>query len=377
MTKKLFLVELGWYFMNKIAISSMQDAVLFAIMVSIAAAILLPSIELNTISSEEIGEKNADDILLSILNTRDDNFEYVMADSFLNSIASKSHINTQSSIYNELKEAFLGIQQKHKTYNELCMECVSSQLEFSDVKLNFLTEDFEKELKIRLNELLSNTGYKYNFSVRWQPINGLNFGGSLYIGGAAPHQAYVSRSVEIMPFFSSYSINTEEINKEIDAIKENFSLLKSNLIDEQRFLKIAEENLNEILEKILFYSPNSVINTTLNYFKNSISKFENRGFDILNKTLSIFGCDGILNTIKENITEQLIHFGFANKSFDMWNSFRDSIHNYFYAHNNKIHYFAIYIANESKDASLDEEIINWIYGFIDISHVYFTLSLWR
>lgn len=376
--KKLFMVELGLFSMNRKAISSMQDAVLFAIMVSIATAILIPAVELNTISFEEKSEKNADEILLTILNSRDDNFEYVMAGSFLDSIVSKTHINTQSDIYNKLKKSFLEIQQKHKTYGELCIECVSSQLEFSGIKLNFLTEDFEKELKIKLNELLSNTGYEYNFSVRWQPINGLNFGGSLQIGRAAPQQAYVSRIVEVMPVFSSYSIHIEEINKEMNTIKENFSLFKSNLINEKNFLEIAEENLNKILEKILFSTQDSVINTTLSYFKNSISKFESGSFDVLNKTLSIFGCNGISNTINENITNQVLHFGFANKSFDIWNNFEESIHEYFYKYyGNKTRYFAIHLSNEDKDTNLDEEIINWIYSFIDISHVYFTLSLWR
>src|SRR3989337_2462405 len=96
--------------------STTFDILLFLVMVSIAAVILLPSITGNTQIKTAIQSKNQKEssgMLLTLLNGRVDEFEYSVAGDQMDALAGQFN---DSQIYLSVKKSIAGKELKHRTF---------------------------------------------------------------------------------------------------------------------------------------------------------------------------------------------------------------------------------------------------------------------
>lgn len=207
--------------MKNKGISSMQDAILFLLMVSISGVILFPALTNDAIIKSQM-EREKDEMayesLFVLLSTTEDEFSYRIAGEILSNALKKAGVNISGSKYgNAIFDHLLERKQYHKTIGNLIGENLASQLilplKNKKVRINLLTAEFDTRLKERIDEKLKEilgNSYKYNFSACWQPIANIPFG-ELCVGSPPPPNAYVAKAWITMPFSPRIKIGKQEV----------------------------------------------------------------------------------------------------------------------------------------------------------------------
>lgn len=242
--------------------STVLDIFLFLILISISGMILLPSITGNTqvkSALESNNQKNSADTLLTLLNGRVDEFEYVVAGEQLDLLAGNL---SNSSVYQAGKKIIAGKELKHKTFSDIAAENAAVQWVIyyngTRTQLNFMMTNYSSSSrKLMQNYLDKQIGdrYNYNFTVEWRPFTNVPVGGKLDLGKPAPDNAYVESAYITMPYHIGIS------QKRMDEmIEENFNKSKfGNLTITLEELRQNETARNEIEVEI-----SDRINDTIN-----------------------------------------------------------------------------------------------------------------
>lgn len=245
--------------------STALDIFLFLILISISAMILLPSITGNTqIKSalESKNQENSGDILLTLLNGRIDEYEYIVAGQQLDALAGRFN---NSSVYITGKKVIAGKELKHKTFSDIAAENTAVQWVIyyngTRTQLNFMmTNNSNSSRNIMNNYLYRQIGdrYNYNFTVLWRPFTNVPIGGNLDIGEPVPDNAYVESVYITMPYHIGLSRKQVE-----DIIDNNFNGSKfGNFSFTLEELKNNENIRNEI-EASISNGINETINDTI------------------------------------------------------------------------------------------------------------------
>jgi len=187
--------------------STTFDVILFLILISICAVILLPSITGNTQINSVLSSKNQEnsgDTLLALLNGRVDDFEYTVAGDQMDALAGTYN---NSSVYTAGKKIIAGKEIKHKTFSDIAAENAAGQWMIcyngTRTQLNFMMTNYSNSSRnIMKNYLETQIGdrYSYNFTVIWRPFTNVPIGGNLDIGEPVPHSAYVESTYISMPY---------------------------------------------------------------------------------------------------------------------------------------------------------------------------------
>ncbi len=245
----------------------MQDAIIFVVMVSFSSVIIVPSLTSNIAldsSVQKHREELSDETLLMLINSRADNFGYTLAGEQIRKITGINidYDKSNLSLIESILKTFLGREQKHKTYSDLCVENLVCQLKIFGNRINIFTSDFEKSLKEELNIILKNyLGEKYGFNLKaiWKPIYGIDFGGKIEIGAIPPENTHVSKTYLTLPdtFFSDWFNN---IDYYVDYKLKNISFLNPN-----------KDNLREQFKNLTF---EIITDLTINGFNDNPSLVE-------------------------------------------------------------------------------------------------------
>lgn len=255
----------GFFITDTSGFSTAFDIFLFLILVSICAIILLPSITGNTqIKSalESKNQKNSGDTLLTLLNGRVDEFEYIVAGSQMDAAAGPIR---NTSVYIAGKKIIAGKEIKHKTFSDIAAENAAAQwiiyYNGSRTQLNFAMSNYSASSKtIMKNYLDEQIGdrYDYNFTVIWRPFTDVPIGGNVDIGEPVPDNAYVESAYITMPYHIGLTRKQFE-----DIIDDTFSAGKSgNLSFSLEKLKNDEMN-RDWIEKEISDMINDALNDTI------------------------------------------------------------------------------------------------------------------
>ncbi|HEX7576068.1 MAG TPA: hypothetical protein VF360_06770 [Candidatus Methanoperedens sp.] len=246
--------------------STTFDVILFLILISICAVILLPSMTGNTQINSALSSKNQEnsgDMLLTILNGRVDDFEYTVAGDQMDALAGTFN---NSSVYTAGKKIIAGKEMKHKTFSDIAAENAAGQWVIyhngTRTQLNFMMTNYSNNSRnIIKNYLDTQIGdrYSYNFTVIWRPFTNVPIGGNLDIGEPVPHSAYVESTYISMPYHIGLTRNQVD-----EIIEHNFNNSElgnlSSTLDELKANETARVDLeNEITNTI-----NDAINDTVN-----------------------------------------------------------------------------------------------------------------
>ena len=198
---------------NNLGISVMYDAVLFIVMVSISAVVLLPALH-STIaldsSVETHREHIADDALNTYLVSRVNTFSYKVGGDIIDDIAGSIGIdNSSDGLYASITNWLLAREQRHKTYAALLAENLGCQFRlpisiFGTNRCNIFTGDYDRQFQNETKKFFTKYlggKYHFNLSAWWHPIKGVDFGGKFSIGHKPPNtNCHVSHSIIMMPY---------------------------------------------------------------------------------------------------------------------------------------------------------------------------------
>ncbi|MCX9082683.1 MAG: hypothetical protein OIN83_10845 [Candidatus Methanoperedens sp.] len=256
--------RIGFYHDTK-GFSTALDIFLFLILISISAMILLPSITGNTqIKSalESKNQENSGDVLLTLLNGRVDEYEYIVAGNQLDALAGRFN---NSSVFITGKKVIAGKELKHKTFSDIAAENAAAQWVIyyngTRTQLNFMmTNNSDSSKRIMKNYLNKQIGdrYNYNFTVLWRPFTNVPIGGNLDIGEPVPDNAYIESVYITMPYHIGLSRKQVE-----DIIDNNFNGSKfGNFSFTFEELK-NNENIRDEIEASISHGINETISDTI------------------------------------------------------------------------------------------------------------------
>ena len=326
---------------NKSAVSSMYDAVLFIVMVSLSGVVLLPALQSNVpveTSVEEHRENVADEALNAFLVTRVDKFSYDVCGDVIDDVARSLGVNTSSDgLYSSITEWLLGREQLHKTYANLLCENLGCQFRipfsvFGSKRVNIFTGDFDRQLEGEVNSFFTSylgDKYNFNFSARWHPIVGVDFGGELFIGDKPPTvDSHVARSCIVMPYSPVLDIGGFEI-----VLTQHW--LETVLFDSVLGFIPEFENITSVIKNYSSYTLENVTNSleenvTSLVYGFLIDGIENKDNEtvfpgILNASISYgFGSVKLaIDEAVENLSKDLMGeaFGFLDNLFSNFSGF--------------------------------------------------------
>jgi hypothetical protein len=251
---------------NTCGFSTTFDVLLFLILISICAVILLPTFTGNTQINSALSSKNQEnsgDTLLTLLNGRVDDFEYTVAGDQMDSLAGTFN---KSSVYTYGKKIIAGKELKHKTFSDIAAENVAGQWAIyyngTKIQLNFMMTNYSNSSQnIMKNYLDTRIGdlYSYNFTVIWRPFTNLPIGGNIDIGEPVPGNAYVESAYISMPYH--IGLTRSQVEEIIDEKFNNSQLGNlSSTLDEIK----TNETARVALENKITITINDAINDTVN-----------------------------------------------------------------------------------------------------------------
>jgi len=255
----------GIFLSDTCGFSTAFDIFLFLVLISISAVILLPSITGNTqIKSalESKSQEHSGETLLTLLNGRVDEFEYVVAGDQMDSLAGPLN---NTSVYTTGKKIIAGKELKHKTFSDIAAENAAAQWVIyyngTRIQLNFLMTNYSDSSKNTMKNYLDKQigdRYAYNFTVVWRPFTNVLIGGNLDIGEQVPDNAYVESAYITMPYHTELKRKQVEMIIEENFNKSEFGNLSSMLEELKNNETMREEIETEISNRI-----NDTINETI------------------------------------------------------------------------------------------------------------------
>jgi len=241
-------------------------------MVSLSSIVLLPALQSDIAiqnSVEKHREEIADETLLMLMTSRADDFGYTLAGEQIEALTGirVEYSGSGNNIIENLVKTFLGREQKHKTYSDLCVENLVCQLKVFGNRINIFTSDFDESLQEELKEVIGEflgDKYRFNLVTKWKPIIGIDFGGSMEIGLSPPDTTHVAKTYAALPntYFSKWFDSIDDFISETINDVMSFS---SN----QDILKEEIKNLTrDIIGNIVLYGfgdQSGIIGSTIDY----------------------------------------------------------------------------------------------------------------
>lgn len=268
--KKSYFAEI---FRDENAFLSSIDAIMFLILVSISAVILLPSIAADE-QYRSAAYTSAQDMDMCLMNTimsgTIDEFEYTLKPTDLAGI----DVNlSENSILEDAEETIFTKEQRHRTFSDLVAEGLVLSLYQTEngtrKPLNPMTEmqSFETERQIEAHlERTIGQRYNYRFEAHWQPVIGYKVQSDIIVGEKAPETAIKQHARISLPV--TYLVTKEEIYNPFNETK-IYNAINSPEPDKElrdmfnKSIGIAAGGCAEIITDIVFpYDYLSSLNST-------------------------------------------------------------------------------------------------------------------
>ena len=249
---------------NNYGLSIMYDAVLFIVMVSLSGAVLIPALTSDvavTTSIQKHREETADEALLMLMTSRVDSFDYIFAGSQIDNIASTAgvDVNDEDGLYNSITSQLLGREMTHKTYADLCVENIVTQIKILEYRINIFTEQYDQSIDEKISTLLNyylGGRYNFNLSIKWHPMVDLPFGGQLFVGSKPPEtDTHVSKSFITIPsnFFTNWFDDFQKyFNYNLETVRQNYEMYKIHDVTAEEFKQTIFDMLNTTYNNVFF-----------------------------------------------------------------------------------------------------------------------------
>ena len=383
-------------------ISVMHDAVLFCLMVSIAGAILMPALVSDVAKEsymEKENEEKVEEVLHQLMVCKLDEFSHLNAEPVLKNLK----INTNQGLLKPVIDNLLKREQLHRTYADLCTECVACQFKVLGHRLNILTQNFTEMMRVELKKFLERQlgrQYKYNFTVVWNPIVGFDFGGDLSVGSAIPKtNVYVAVAYATMPpslFTTGIGFPLQTIKNYVynDEIKNEFTDAKEGLISKDEFKDLLTSFLTDLINRVIWEGfdgkENSLVDIVIDYIfqgiKESIQDAFGEALSMVSGIISSVG-DDFPSLSDELIRNNLQEFLPTITESDTFSKSIDEVKNYIKEEvrafikntiEEKIQAMVENVVNSIDGiTNIGTEILNWLFQQINFCRAKMTLAIWE
>ncbi len=382
-------------FNNTNGFSTTLDLLLFLVMISVAAVILLPTITGNNQIKTAIESKNqkiSSETLLTLLNGRADGFDYAVAGDQMDAMAGPLN---GSSVYLTAKKMIAGKESNHRTFADLAAENAVSQWVIyhngKRIQFNFLLTNYTDSLDSTLESYLgSQIGdrYDYNFTVVWRPFVGVPIGGDVRIGDTLPKNTYAESTYITTPYHLNFTrkkvegIIDESFKTSFGNISDIFAELKKNgtnrtLIEEEIIVGIWG-SINETIDEAVAEMVASTIEPMLDEAKGKLIEQVARSLpaandsltkeinDRINKTLESEGAE-----IKDSLTASLTSYMQEIAKQEVRELAGDEIKSFV------THLVDMYVSNAIEIEEVKDRILTEVFSRISINRAQVTLSIWE
>jgi len=304
----------------------MYDAVFFAVLVSLSGAILLPAMYNNMAvetSVDKHREETVDEALLMLMTSKDDDFGYMFAGEQIDAIVGDYLYDDQGNptfLYTVV-DTLIGKQQKHKTYADLIVENLASQLQVFDWRINVFTTQYDDALQRNITQVLSEyfgDKYEFNLTAHWYPIGGVAFGGTMNVGPHPPasvdtHVATCMVSIPQTPFSTFWSLVEDYMQPKLALLQG----ITNRVAFEENLTVLINDTLYGILFDGVSFDDSSfpgVINATVEYvfgsIQDSLEAVFEEAMSMIGESINVFEdepafmsfADGLTSSLLSNIT---------------------------------------------------------------------------
>ena len=380
--------------------SSSFDVLLFLMLVSVSAVLLLPAmvsnIQLIALHDTSVTEHNSQ-VLGSLQDGRVDNFSYAVAGTQMDFLVTETFGPgaNDSGFYQTGKKLVAGREIEHKIFADLASESVASQFNIyhadRSVRLNLLTDEYRENVDGQMRDYLDmqiGDRYNYNVSIVWRPFRDVPIGGETYMGPAVPDTAYVDSSLISMPYrteFTRYYVE-ELIKDELDAIGVNLG--SANEVPREETEELIAGHINDAINKTVDDAVGTIVKMTIektiekaqaavNQQMDSVVPGDNPGDNpgisdiIMNEVLAELKDDpAFIEDAGLELSEQITGY--------MQEVAREEAHAVIVG---EVDVLASGITDQcvSNVDAVDEakdEVLDYVFSRIDISRARMTLSLW-
>jgi hypothetical protein len=206
---------------NEDAFSSNIDSMIFLMLISISAIILMPAVmaEYQYRSAGYVSLQDTDTLLLSsILNSRSDEAGYTYRPG---EIVGLNLSLPPGSMLRDAEETLYERQQKHRTFADLVAEDLILGIAVSENGSKTYLNPMAKMHRPMTEDAIGNYldtriggRYHYRFEAHWYPVRGYSTGSDIEIGRPAPADAFRQKARISLPLVSSSSHDefTESMN---------------------------------------------------------------------------------------------------------------------------------------------------------------------
>jgi len=380
--------------------SSSFDVLLFLMLVSVSAVLLLPAmvgnIQLIALHDTSIGEHNSQ-VLGSLQNGRVDDFSYAVAGSQMDFLVTETFGPgaNDSGFYQTGKKLVAGREINHKTFANLAGESVASQFTIyhadRSVRLNLLTDEYRKNVDGQMRDYLDmqiGDRYNYNVSVVWRPFRDVPIGGETHMGPAVPDTAYVESRWITMPYDTEFTRHhVEELIA--DELKDiGFALGNASEVPREQTEEQIAGHINDAINKTVDKAVETIVKMTIEKTIEKAQAAVNQQVDSAvpgsnpgdNTGISDIIMDEVLAELKDDpafiedasleLSEQITWY--------MQEVAREEVHAVIAG---EVDVLASGITDQcvsNVDAVEDakDEVLDYVFSRIDISRARMTLSLW-
>lgn len=206
---------------NEDAFSSNIDSIIFLMLISISAIILMPAVmaEYQYRSAGYVSLQDTDTLLLSsILNSRSDEVGYTYRPG--ESVGLNLSL-PPGSMLRDAEKTLYEREQKHRTFADLVAEDLVLGMAVSENGSKTYLNPMAKMHRPMTEDAIDNYldtriggRYHYRFEAHWYPVSGYSTGSDIEIGRPAPTDAFRQKARISLPLVSSSSHDefTESMN---------------------------------------------------------------------------------------------------------------------------------------------------------------------
>ena len=380
--------------------SSSFDVLLFLMLVSVSAVLVLPAM-VDNIQLVALHDTNAaghnSQVIKSLQNGRVDDFSYAVAGTQMDNLVNGTFGPgaADSGFYQTGKKLVAGREINHKIFADLASESVASQFTIyhadKSVRLNLLTDEYRENVDVQMRDYLEmqiGDRYNYNVSVVWRPFRDVPIGGETHMGPAVPDTAYVESRWITMPYrteFTRYHVE-ELIADELGEI--GLALGNTTEVPREETEELITGHINDAINKTVDEAVGTIVKMTIEKTIEKAQAAVNQQMDSVvpgsnpgdNPGISDIIMDEVLAGLKDDpafiedasleLSEQITGY--------MQEVAREEVHAVIAGEVNAL---ASGITDQcvSNVAMVDEakdEVLDYVFSRIDISRARMTLSLW-
>jgi len=380
--------------------SSFFDVLLFLMLVSVSAVLVLPAM-VDNIQLVALHDTNAaghnSQVIKSLQNGRVDDFSYAVAGTQMDNLVNGTFGPgaTDSGFYQTGKKLVAGREIEHKIFADLASESVASQFNIyhadRSVRLNLLTDEYRENVDVQMRDYLDmqiGDRYNYNVSVVWRPFRDVPIGGETHMGPAVPDTAYVESRWISMPYrteFTRYHVE-ELIADELKDI--GLALGSANEVPREETEELITGHINDAINKTVDEAVGTIVKMTIEKTIEKAQAAVNQQMDSVvpgdnpgdNPGISDIIIDEVLAELKDDpafiedasleLSEQITGY--------MQEVAREEVHAVIAG---EVDVLASGITDQcvsNVDAveEAKDEVLDYVFSRIDISRARMTLSLW-